>query len=182
MAASSREKFFCVQNSGFTFLPVSIGYFMYKYILREMPMLLNKIKQKREEELKQMKVDAVKKAGFAFVIGSAIGTITALFTAPKSGKELRKDVSKTIETGTEKVKEGAEYVVVKTAEAIEDTVDFGKNLKDKLPLGKKKDTLADKAIDSIEKAEDNIEDFVEDASEIAVGFVETVEEEVEDKA
>lgn len=143
-------------------------------------MLLNKIKQKREEELKQMKVEAVKKAGFAFMIGSAIGTITALFTAPKSGKELRKDVSKTIETGTEKVKEGAEYVVVKAAEAIEDTVDFGKNLKDMLPKGKKKDSFADKAIDKIENAEDSVEDFAQEASEIAIGFVETIEDDIKD--
>ncbi len=143
-------------------------------------MLFNKFKIKREEELKQMKVDAVKKAGFAFMVGSAIGTITALFNAPKSGKELRKDVSKTIETGADKVKEGAEYVVVKTTEAIEDTVDFGKNLKDKLPLGKNKDSLADQAIDKIEEAEKGASDLIEEASEKAVDAIIKAEEKIKD--
>lgn len=145
-------------------------------------MLLNKFKIKREEELKQMKVDAVKKAGFAFVIGSAIGTITALFTAPKSGKELRKDVSKTVETGTEKVKEGAEYVVVKTTEAIEDTIDFGKNLKDKLPISKKKESMADQVIDKIEEAEKGASDLIEEASEKAVDAIIKADEKIKDKA
>ncbi|MBM7561025.1 YtxH domain-containing protein [Fusibacter tunisiensis] len=140
-------------------------------------MLLNPFKQKREEEMKQMKADAAKKAGFAFVVGSAIGTVAALFTAPKSGKELRKDVKDTAVAGADKVKEGAEVLAVKTAEALEETVEFGKNVKTKFHNINKKEPV-DKVKDKIDAVEDSAKDAVEDAADVAEDAAEAVDEKI----
>ncbi len=138
-------------------------------------MLLKIIKQKREEERKQMKAEAAKKAGIAFAVGSAIGTIAALFTAPKSGKELRKDVKTTAAAGADKVKEGAEVLAVKTAEALEETVEFGKNMKSKIQTINKKKPV-DQVKEKIEDMEESAKDAVEDVAEAAEEAAEKVDE------
>lgn len=135
-------------------------------------MLLKIIKQKREDERKQMRAEAAKKAGIAFAVGSVIGTVTALFTAPKSGKELRKDVKNTAVAGADKVKEGAEVLAVKTAEAFEDTVEFGKSVKSKIQtISKKK---------PIEQIESDLEDTIEEASDLVEDAAEALEDEIKE--
>ena len=69
--------------------------------------------------------DDLKKIAGAFVIGGAIGAIIALLYAPKSGKQTRKDISKT-----------ARRVKRETVDLVDDTIDnihdFAGDIKDKV--------------------------------------------------
>ncbi|MDO4754321.1 MAG: YtxH domain-containing protein [Bacillota bacterium] len=65
------------------------------------------IESKKREQRKRERSRNRKRVFTAFTIGSLISGISALLFAPKSGKELRKDIAdKTIE-GAELVKKGA---------------------------------------------------------------------------
>lgn len=97
-------------------------------------MLFKRAKLKREEEIRQLKADAAKKAGFAFLAGSLIAAVVTLFTAPKSGKEMRADVAEKMECGADKLKEKGEYLVIKTAEVMDATLEKGKQVKDKFMM------------------------------------------------
>ncbi len=85
-------------------------------------MLLKKIQEKREEELRRQKQDTAKKVGAALVIGSLVSAVVTLFTAPKSGKELRQDVVEKVEEGTELVKDGASKAAKKTTEVVNEVI------------------------------------------------------------
>jgi gas vesicle protein len=69
--------------------------------------------------------DDLKKIAGAFVIGGAIGALIALLYAPKSGKQTRRDISKT-----------ARKIKRETVDLVEDTIDdihdFASDMKDKV--------------------------------------------------
>jgi gas vesicle protein len=69
--------------------------------------------------------DDLKKIAGAFVIGGAIGALIALLYAPKSGKQTRKDISKS-----------ARRIKRETVDLVEDTIDnihdFAGDMKDKV--------------------------------------------------
>lgn len=134
-------------------------------------MLFKNARLRREEEIRQLKADAMKKAGIAFVAGSAIATLITLFTTPKTGREMRQDVAQKVETGADKVKEKGEFLVIKTAEVLDSTLEKGKNVKSKVSS-----KFAKNAKQSIDVAEDTAEDIVEDVADAAEEAVEKVEE------
>lgn len=129
-------------------------------------MLFKRAKLKREEEMKKMKADAAKKAGIAFVAGSAIAAVVTLFTAPKSGKEMRQDVANKVEEGADKIKEHGEFLVVKTAEVMDSAIETGKRVKEKFTSKKKGSCCCDEPTLELEEPE-----------EILVSEEEAVEEE-----
>jgi len=69
--------------------------------------------------------EGIKKIGGAFLIGGAIGALVALLYAPKSGKQTRRDISKT-----------ARRIKRETVDLVEDTIDnihdFAGDIKDKV--------------------------------------------------
>ncbi len=95
-------------------------------------MFFKSMKMKREEEIRQIKKDAAKKVGIAFLAGTALATVATLLLAPKSGKELREDVVKSVENGADKIKQKGEYIAVKAAEVIDSSVEVGKRFKDEV--------------------------------------------------
>lgn len=137
---------------------------------------LKNAKLKREEELRRLKADGAKKAGLAFVAGSAIAAVVTLFTAPKSGKEMRQDVAKKVEEGADFVKESGEALVVKTAEVLEETLEKGKNIKEKV-ASKFEKSKSQKAINQAEAfAKDAVENVADASREAAETLEETIEE------
>ena len=115
-------------------------------------MIFKSMKLKREAEIKKMKEDAAKKAGLAFLAGSAVAAVVTLFTAPKSGKEMRSDVAKTVENSADIVKEKGEIIAIKAAEVIDSGMEFSKKIKDNV---KKK----------LSKVEESLEESVEEVLE-----------------
>ena len=69
--------------------------------------------------------EGMKKIGAAFLLGGAIGALIALLYAPKSGKQTRRDISKT-----------ARRIKRETVDLVEDTIDdihdFASDMKDKV--------------------------------------------------
>lgn len=131
-------------------------------------MLFKSARLKREEEMKKMKADAAKKAGIAFVAGSAIAAVVTLFTAPKSGKEMRQDVANKVEEGADKIKEHGEYLVVKTAEVMDSAIETGKRVKEKFTPKRKGACCSEEPTLELEEPEEilsNIEEVVEDVVE-----------------
>lgn len=116
-------------------------------------MLLKKIQEKREEELKRQKQETAKKVGAALVIGSLVSAVVTLFTAPKSGKELRQDVVEKVEEGTELVKDGASKAAKKTTEVVNDV------------LTKVNSKIKPKEDSPIEIIEETVEEVIEDIKE-----------------
>lgn len=141
-------------------------------------MLFKNARLKREEEIRQLKAEGAKKAGIAFAVGSALAAVVTIFTTPKSGKEMREDVSKKVEEGADLVKEKGELLAVKTAEMLEDTVEKGKSIKDKVvaKLPASKDTWAKKSKEAIDEAEEVVDEAVENAAESAKKAVDKAEE------
>jgi gas vesicle protein len=84
------------------------------------------------------------------VLGGAIGATVALFCAPKSGKQLRKDLSKKCEAIRENFselgEETADWIKEKTAVVKDATEDASENAKH----------LAQKGKDAIEAAKDKL--------------------------
>ncbi|HAS73761.1 MAG TPA: hypothetical protein DCS67_06420 [Clostridiales bacterium UBA8960] len=131
-------------------------------------MLLKRIQEKREAELKRQKQDTVKKVGVALVIGSFVSAVVTLFTAPKSGKELRQDVVEKVEEGTELVKDGATKAAKKTTEIVNDAISKGQDIKEKVKL--KVNTMTQPADETpIDKIEEAVEEMVEDIKETFEG-------------
>ena len=87
--------------------------------------------------------DDVTKIGGAFLVGGMIGAAIALLYAPKSGRETRKDITRT-----------ARRVKNSTADLIEDTIDdvnaFVSDLKEKAA------DVVDQGVDLSEKAKKEI--------------------------
>lgn len=105
--------------------------------------LLNERKRKAE---RKEKVDAAKK----IALGTAIGAITGILFAPKSGKETRKDIAK-------KTKDTAETVKKSVQDSVESIKEVeGKirgDIKEKVKEFKERDMIEVK----LEKAETNEE-------------------------
>ncbi|MDN5351428.1 MAG: YtxH-like protein [Clostridiales bacterium] len=114
--------------------------------------LLRRLREQREAELRQYRINLVKVASAAFFIGCTVSALAALLTAPKSGKELRKDISLKVGEGVDKVKVSAEDLLSKKDDMIENAADFGKDLKEKV-------------VSRYKKGEETIEEAVEEASE-----------------
>lgn len=123
-------------------------------------MFFSKIRAKREAELKRQRQASLKKAGVAFLVGSTLSAVVTLFTAPKSGKELRQDVKDKVEEGTEVVKDQAARLASKTGEVVEDVVSKSQIWKDKVVLKIKEAKLNVK-----ENAEEVIENVVEEVAD-----------------
>lgn len=132
-------------------------------------MFLTKIREKREAELKRQRRSTMKKACVAFLIGSSISALVTLFIAPKSGKELRRDVKDKVEEGTEVVKDNASKFANKTSEVVEDVLSKGQNLKEKVAL-------------KINATKKSAKDTAEDVADSAEAVMDTVKEEVSELA
>ena len=69
--------------------------------------------------------DGLKKVAAAFLVGGAIGALAALLYAPQSGKQTRRDITKT-----------ARRIKRETVDLVEDTIDnihdFADDIKDKV--------------------------------------------------
>jgi gas vesicle protein len=63
--------------------------------------------------------DDCAKVGAAFLVGGAIGAVIALLYAPKSGKETRKDITRT----ARKIKHEAQDFIEDAVDQVEDFVD-----------------------------------------------------------
>ena len=137
-------------------------------------MIFKKINERKEAELKRQKKNVIKKMGIAFAIGSALSALVTLFTAPKSGKEMRKDVVDKVGEGAELVKDGATKAVKMTSDVMSDALQKGQHIKDKVALkvSSSKKALKGDAKESIEEAAEAIEDKIEDV-------VDSVEEKLE---
>ncbi len=94
-------------------------------------LLMKKWQEKKDEEIRRLKAQGVKKAGLALVLGAAAAATVTLFTAPKSGKELRKDVADKVTEGAEIIKEKTEIISEKAQAVSEKGIAFGQSLKDK---------------------------------------------------
>ncbi len=137
-------------------------------------MLFKKINERKEAELKRQKKNVIKKMGIAFAVGSAISALVTLFTAPKSGKEMRKDVVDKVGEGADLVKDGATKAVKKTSDVMSDALQKGQKLKDKvvLKVTSSKNDLKGDVKEGIETAAEAIEEKMEDV-------VDSVEEKLE---
>lgn len=87
--------------------------------------------------------DGLKKIAGAFLIGGAIGAIVALFYAPQTGKQTRKDISRT----ARKIKREAVDLVDDTIDYIHDfTGDIKDKVSDIIDSGKELSNSAKKEI------------------------------------
>ena len=138
-------------------------------------MIFKKLQEKKEAEMRRQKKETVKKVGVALLIGSVVSSVVTLFTAPKSGKEMRQDVAEKVDEGAERVKESATKVAKKTTEVVGDAINKGQELKDKV-IVKVNATKNDlKKNDIVESAEVLIDDVKDVAGEI----VEEVEKKID---
>ncbi len=129
-------------------------------------MLFKKLQEKREAEMRRQKKETVKKVGVALLIGSIVSSIATLFTAPKSGKEMRQDVADKVDEGAELIKESATKVAKKTNEVVGDVIIKGQELKEKV-IVKVNATKNDlKKNDVVESAEVLVDDIKDVAGEI----------------
>jgi gas vesicle protein len=112
-----------------------------KIWIKEMKIMnvLKKMQQKREEERRRQKLATAKKIGIAFSVGAVLAATAALFTAPKSGKELRQDVADKVESSAELVKEKKEVLAEKISATKESSaniakaaLDFSQSFKDRI--------------------------------------------------
>ncbi len=87
--------------------------------------------------------DNATKIGGAFLLGGVIGAVIALLYAPRSGKETRKDISKT----ARRIKNNAVDLIEET---IEDVNEFADNLKEKT------EDVIEQGIDLSDKAKKEI--------------------------
>jgi len=144
-------------------------------------MIFKKLQERKEAEMRKQKKETVKKVGVALLIGSVVSSVVTLFTAPKSGKELRQDVVDKVDEGAEFVKEGATKVAQKTTEVVGDAITKGQELKDKV-IEKVNATKNDlKKSELVENAEEKVEEIVEEAKEVVEEVVEEIEKKTEKK-
>ena len=140
-------------------------------------MLFKKIQEKKQAEMRRQKKDVAKKVGAALLIGSVVSAVVTLFTAPKSGKEMRQDVADKAIEGAEIVKEGATKVAKKTSVVVNEALDKGQILKEKVidkvnakkseikkdtaeikeDLGEIKDTISEGVDEVVENVEEKFE-------------------------
>ncbi|GAB6108469.1 hypothetical protein [Fusibacter bizertensis] len=149
-------------------------------------MLFKSIKARREAELRRQKLDTLKKVGAALVISSVVSTVVTLFTAPKSGKELRSDVVNKVEEGADLVKESAAKFAQKTSDVAQDALIKGHEIKDKAvnkftqvtsDLGK---TMKEKK-NHVESTSEAIREDIEETVEAVSSEINELKEEVSEE-
>ena len=149
-------------------------------------MLFKSIKARREAELRRQKLDTLKKVGAALVISSVVSTVITLFTAPKSGKELRSDVVNKVEEGADFVKENATKLAQKTSGVAQDAMLKGHEIKDKAvskfaqvtsDLNK---TIKEKK-NHVESSSEAIKEDIDEAVEAIASDLDALKEEVSEE-
>ena len=93
--------------------------------------MIRKMKEKKQAELKKQKKHVFMKVCAAFAAGSLISTVVTLFTAPKSGKEMRHDVKDKVYEGAELLKDNASKSIRKLGDTIGNAVGATPSIKDK---------------------------------------------------
>ncbi len=145
-------------------------------------MIFKKLQERKEAEMRKQKKETVKKVGAALLIGSLVSSVVTLFTAPKSGKEMRQDVADKVDEGTELVKESATKVAKKTNEVVGDVIVKGQELKEKV-IDKvneaKKDFKKSELVENAEELVDDIKDATGKVVDKVEKKVEKVEKEIE---
>lgn len=81
--------------------------------------MIKRMKEKKQAELKKQKKHVFMKVCGAFALGSIISSVITLFTAPKSGKEMRQDVKDKVLDGADYLKENASNSIKKVGTSLE---------------------------------------------------------------
>ena len=93
--------------------------------------MIKRMKEKKQAELKKQKKHVFMKVCGAFALGSIISSVITLFTAPKSGKEMRQDVKDKVLDGADYLKENASKSIKKVGTSLENLVSSAPALKEK---------------------------------------------------
>ncbi|MDO4799728.1 MAG: YtxH domain-containing protein [Bacillota bacterium] len=128
-------------------------------------MFLRKYRELCAARKRQQKRQTARKMATAFTIGGLLSGITALLFAPKSGKELRKDIADKAVEGAEVVKDGAVKFANKTKEVVGDAIEGGKEFGHK--VSEKISETFSKGAEKVEKAADKVEKVAEEVEEKA---------------
>lgn len=128
-------------------------------------MIFKKFQERKEAEMRRQKKETIKKVGIALLIGSVVSSVATLFTAPKSGKEMRQDVADKVDEGAVLVKESATKVAKKTTEVVGDAINKGQELKEKVIVkvnAAKNDMKKNETVNKAEELVDDIKDTTGD--------------------
>lgn len=128
-------------------------------------MIFKKLQERKEAEMRRQKKETIKKVGVALLIGSVVSSVVTLFTAPKSGKEMRQDVADKVDEGAVIVKESASKVAKKTTEVVSDAINKGQELKEKVIVkvnATKNDINKNEIVNDAEELVDDIKDTTGD--------------------
>ena len=128
-------------------------------------MIFKKLQERKEAEMRRQKKETIKKVGVALLIGSVVSSVVTLFTAPKSGKEMRQDVADKVDEGAIIVKESASKVAKKTTEVVSDAINKGQELKEKVIVkvnATKNDIKKNEIVNDAEELVDDIKDTTGD--------------------
>lgn len=128
-------------------------------------MIFKKLQERKEAEMRRQKKETIKKVGVALLIGSVVSSVVTLFTAPKSGKEMRQDVADKVDEGAVIVKESASKVAKKTTEVVSDAINKGQELKEKVIVkvnATKNDIKKNEIVNDAEELVDDVKDATGD--------------------
>jgi gas vesicle protein len=128
-------------------------------------MLFKKLQERKEAEMRRQKKETIKKVGVALLIGSVVSSVVTLFTAPKSGKEMRQDVADKVDEGAVIVKESASKVAKKTTEVVGEAINKGQELKEKVIVkvnAAKNDIKKNEIVNDAEELADDVKDATGD--------------------
>ena len=128
-------------------------------------MLFKKLQERKEAEMRRQKKETIKKVGVALLIGSVVSSVVTLFTAPKSGKEMRQDVADKVDEGAVIVKESASKVAKKTTEVVGEAINKGQELKEKVIVkvnAAKNDIKKNEVVNDAEELADDVKDATGD--------------------
>lgn len=106
------------------------------------------IENKRREQRRRERSRNRKRVFTAFTVGSLLSGLSALLFAPKSGKELRKDIAEKTVEGAEYVKKGATAGYEKATKSINELY---QNAKSVVKREKKADAAEESAEDKAEE-------------------------------
>ena len=128
-------------------------------------MIFKKLQERKEAQMRRQKKETIKKVGVALLIGSVVSSVATLFTAPKSGKEMRQDVADKVDEGAVIVKESASKVAKKTSEVVGEAINKGQELKEKVIVkvnATKNDIKKNEIINDAEEVVDDVKDTTGD--------------------
>ncbi len=128
-------------------------------------MIFKKLQERKEAEMRRQKKETIKKVGVALLIGSVVSSVVTLFTAPKSGKEMRQDVADKVDEGAVIVKESASKVAKKTTEVVSEAINKGQELKEKVIVkvnATKNDIKKNEIVNDAEELVDDVKDATGD--------------------